>query len=924
MPNRVHPIYVALDSHQYAKAVKLASALPQAHVLGRSLLAYAQYKNGQTNTALSTIHALLGWNVIGTEKDLDICLSLDKVPERVDWTVSANLIPSNSCPIEFADETTLETIAITLQGLNRYEMVYQLYAWAGHFHNNIRLFTLLKQYTAGLQILVRSTNNDSILASMQTLTMQMARLSPHYTSWAARTALWQWKFSREDEKSMRHEMLPRLAESLAHKMVQRNECTIEDCLLAIETFKAQKKWTELLDILPTFTKLTSVQNLELQAMCWENLEIWDRAQGVYEQLLEKHPGQWSYWKSLIFSGVKAGGSENARKITTECLNRLQGCRQTRSIALASLELALRDLDGTKNSIDNMQDSITSYGEKFAQDAPCAFLDLEKYMNNFLQVATEQQVLSMFQWADNMRILSLQEKGGDDRKKLRLSIFSLQTMQKLLMSLPEGNMPQWTDIAESWQSFPTTVGVQKENQPSDELLLLAIDELLREKTPTIQSYVAAATLLEMGLRHSPFSPNLKLRLIGIYKSLQASDRCWVLFRELGIKHIQLDSCSYFILPILLEGGLYQEALTVANETLKFHITTLSDTSDFVARALDNGIWSKADEFLCFQRNRMNLSLCLLESKGITMDCAPLMGGDVGHAHGVVGGDDDIIRATRIMKEAHTWTGAPSIISLKMSELESLSDNRDLSILPRCVTVESQEELIRNSIRRKFYHGVLVRAVAVLEVSKPPKKGKLIKTSEILRLRCESLLNVIKVGEAQPVSQWEETSSLLVKVIVLINSGLPSTDGESDTLTSRENGAVALLESAISCMSNHSIDLTMSKVGKLISDHLVSVIALLKMTADVFSRFGWGKRKKRRSVTTLAQLAGALQSHIIHMIAVTKSYESWDKVEVFDDFLNHDVWNLVCEEVKESRKKSSNRIMNILLTFSSELSTFHQED
>ena len=57
---RLHPIYVALDGHQYNRAVKLALALPESNILGKALLAHAYFKSGQKQSALVTLHKILG------------------------------------------------------------------------------------------------------------------------------------------------------------------------------------------------------------------------------------------------------------------------------------------------------------------------------------------------------------------------------------------------------------------------------------------------------------------------------------------------------------------------------------------------------------------------------------------------------------------------------------------------------------------------------------------------------------------------------------------------------------------------------------------------------------------------------------------------------------------------------------------------
>ena len=61
---KLHPIYVALDGHQYNRAIKLASALPDTNILGKALLAHAYSKNGQRHNALLTLQTILITNRI--------------------------------------------------------------------------------------------------------------------------------------------------------------------------------------------------------------------------------------------------------------------------------------------------------------------------------------------------------------------------------------------------------------------------------------------------------------------------------------------------------------------------------------------------------------------------------------------------------------------------------------------------------------------------------------------------------------------------------------------------------------------------------------------------------------------------------------------------------------------------------------------
>lgn len=60
MNSKLHPIYVALDSHQYNKAIKLCLALPKDNIMALALLAHAYNKSLQRHKALLTLQSILG------------------------------------------------------------------------------------------------------------------------------------------------------------------------------------------------------------------------------------------------------------------------------------------------------------------------------------------------------------------------------------------------------------------------------------------------------------------------------------------------------------------------------------------------------------------------------------------------------------------------------------------------------------------------------------------------------------------------------------------------------------------------------------------------------------------------------------------------------------------------------------------------
>ena len=58
--SKLNPIYAALDSHQYNRAIKLPSALPDTNILAKALLAHAYSKSGQRHSALVVLNKILG------------------------------------------------------------------------------------------------------------------------------------------------------------------------------------------------------------------------------------------------------------------------------------------------------------------------------------------------------------------------------------------------------------------------------------------------------------------------------------------------------------------------------------------------------------------------------------------------------------------------------------------------------------------------------------------------------------------------------------------------------------------------------------------------------------------------------------------------------------------------------------------------
>jgi hypothetical protein len=388
-------------------------------------------------------------------------------------------------------------------------------------------------------------------------------------------------------------------------------------------------------------------------------------------------------------------------------------------------------------------------------------------------------------------------------------------------------------------------------------------------------------LEEALQYSPYNAYLKISAIDVYSQLNAVHRSWELFQGLSVKHIQMDSCAYLIMSKLVDGGLYNEAILVSKEILKFHASTARDTGDYAAQAMEHGILSKANEFMVFQHNRMNPSLSLLDAKGRIMNCAPLLHHQLkeqalGMQHGIVGSELDVERVANMVREVQNPFGAPNIMRIAAIEVDPnvFSDNRDLSILSYQIlyrsTLATKSEMIKDSICSGLLHGLLVRFALCMDAAKGPKKGKVTKASDLLQKRCTSLLDAVD-QTAQFVESSDNESDckefiqsmlILCRVVAFVSAGMPVSEDQEDTLATREQYATQQLEKiVIPAVMSWSIP----GVCRFLPNMLVPFAVMLRMTANLFALYGWGKRKRQtRAVAgALAQLASNLKAMVESM-------------------------------------------------------------
>jgi hypothetical protein len=456
--------------------------------------------------------------------------------------------------------------------------------------------------------------------------------------------------------------------------------------------------------------------------------------------------------------------------------------------------------------------------------------------------------------------------------------------------------------------------------------------------------------------SPYNPHLKIASIGVYLQLCATHRALTIYQEMGVKQIQMDSCSYLILPSLISGGLYTSAVRLSSSILRLHSSTSKDIKTYASQALQNGYLFKAREMAIFQRAKMRPSLQLLYSKGIVMDCASIINANdseeippskqistvkLGTEKGLYGGNEDIERSEQIAADSGTYFNAPYIMH-EATQATVYSDNRDMDINGFEVLNRKQHltrnEMIADSIHKGHIHGLLIRAIMAVEVAKAPKKGKVPKSTEDITYRCQSLTRaltrakrfVTKKDSNDEISGllWQVLSSLC-DVICVVIVGKAGT--ENDTLADRENMSVSILDAAVQCVEsaqtcfNSSGEARGALVCQLLPSWIVPVYTMIETTARLFALFGWGKRKRltKAAAGALAKLALSLRNLVSDLLQEMGNHRCFE-IDIDHETLlvSPEAVKRVVNEVTQSRGMTKERVDPFLEEIALALATYEE--
>jgi N-acetyltransferase B complex (NatB) non catalytic subunit len=428
--------------------------------------------------------------------------------------------------------------------------------------------------------------------------------------------------------------------------------------------------------------------------------------------------------------------------------------------------------------------------------------------------------------------------------------------------------------------------QKEARPGDELVLLAVQQLNGHARPR-KEIIVAILLLEEAIDYSPSNPYLKIEAMLTYSDLHAGSRALELFQELHVKQIQHESCIYLVIPLLRANGLYREVVEICKMILHLQRSNLRDAGEYTGISMEHGTLSKAEEFMTFQRTRLNRSLSALEARGLILDCAPFYVTDakstlLGEHHGIVGEENDFDRACKMVTETHDPLAAFSVLRLPC-EMDLL-DNRDHTVLDHQMLdprpADSHQDIVDYSLHRSFRHNLLIRTTLTVEATKGPKKGKAVAASKELETRCRALSSLLvafqgcRKGSPLPKAAELFVSVLvnLCRVVTIVGAGVEDPEGKlGTTLESREGLALTVIEETRALVSGSIEALeqppngdVVAQISRLLPDYMVPTLAVFRMAGGILELFGWGRRKwKTKScAAAFAALASSLSDFVGH--------------------------------------------------------------
>lgn len=526
--------------------------------------------------------------------------------------------------------------------------------------------------------------------------------------------------------------------------------------------------------------MLEIDRLVLEASLAKAVSNWERAAGVYRELLEQHSADdWTFLKAFI--AMRFELDDDLAKVETDVrgfLTELQGRAGNellRGPRLAVIHLLSEKLDRLRAAAEpspeavaqlevQLEEQILQYIERFFTKT-CCFSDLQQYLSRFLSGDHSSSVSAAARTRLLKRLVTMSEESVSatstedegDRKaalgRLNRRLLTLQALRFLghyaansvaeLEALVSALVDEYE--ATAWLNVGSTGG-QREVQNTDNLLLLATHFLLDvyQRAPGRREVlVRAATLLEYGLDKSAYNFQMKLLLSRVYGYLGAADAMLARHVELDVKHVQLDSLAFLVLDKLRQLCYLTEARRLTDAIERMHRGTRSDTPEYIARAYKTGVFSKVLDMTNFLHEKMQKSHTLAISKSETLL--------FGLVDAIPGG------ASKLLDHLTSSEFDASITALEamVANADELSQNQHREVIVRWTPTETVATGAAFAMDSE----------PLVEVDRSADFAASVRWLK-LRFTAAKLLRSAAVGEVEPLASLEQEHAELVAELGLL--------------------------------------------------------------------------------------------------------------------------------------------------------------
>ncbi|RDB21137.1 N-alpha-acetyltransferase 25, NatB auxiliary subunit [Hypsizygus marmoreus] len=274
------------------------------------------------------------------------------------------------------------------------------------------------------------------------------------------------------------------------------------------------------------------------------------------------------------------------------------------LALLELEKRVRS-HGLSTDPERLVKLMQQYFEKIG-DKACCFEDLKPYLeleeNDLAQwTSYSESVSPSFTTNNELRRLI------NSHKLLRYNLSSSELTVEAEIARVALYIQQYLEGLKLGAHLPST-----ELQIADDLALLAGSVLVNlwKLTSEEQYLLNAVTLLEFAITKSKQSFQTRLLLIRIYRLLGAPSLALDHYRAMGIKQVQHDTLSHFLLSRASTFSLASTGdltfITECLESTQIYLSNSQETADFIVRAFTSEKYSQIPEFIAFE-DRLDNSL-----------------------------------------------------------------------------------------------------------------------------------------------------------------------------------------------------------------------------------------------------------------------------------------------------------------------------